>query len=86
MQELQMSDFSKHLFWDVNVSELHLADNKTWLVGRVLEHGLIEDWIQLNRALSLPEITERAKQLRSLDDVSLNFIATLSGESKTTFR
>ncbi|MHB1278706.1 MAG: DUF6922 domain-containing protein [Bacteroidia bacterium] len=86
MQELQKENFSKHLFWDVNVAELDLSQNKTWFVGRVLEQGLIEDWIQLNRTLGFPEITERAKELRSLDDVSLNFIATLSGEPKSAFR
>lgn len=86
MHELHVENFSKHLFWDVDMTAVNLSKDTTWLVGRVLEYGILEDWIQLTKKLSIPEITERAKQLRTLDEVSLNFIATLSGEPKTSFR
>lgn len=60
--------------------------NKTWLVGRVLQYGLMKDWLLLKELIGMEEITERAMKLRYLDDISLNFIATISETPKENFR
>jgi len=47
-------------------------------VGRVLDYGLMEDWILLRETFGIKGIAEIALNLRELDPVSLNFIATIS--------
>jgi len=81
-----ISDFSAHLFWDVKRDEIQFETNKAFIVQRVLELGVMKDWLLLNKLLSLKEITEVAKNLRSLDDISLNFISKRSNLPKEKFR
>lgn len=77
--------FSDHLFWDVDRNKLDFERNKKWLVGRVLEYGLMSDWLLLKNEMSIQQIAAIAKDIRQLDDISLNFIATLSGIPKEEF-
>lgn len=39
-----ISDVSKHLFWDVNRDDLNFETSKEFIIHRVLEYGLMEDW------------------------------------------
>ncbi len=70
--------YSDHLFWDVDKSQFDLDLHKQWLVGRVLEYGLMQDWLLLKGELGVQGIAEIAKDIKQLDRVSLIFIATLS--------
>ena len=42
--EINLSLFSPHIFWDVDIAKINVDINKKWLVKRVLEYGLINDW------------------------------------------
>lgn len=81
-----LSLFSKHLFWDVDISTLSLSKNKPFIVKRVLEYGLLSDWKLLNKYLTISEIAEVAKTIKDLDSKTLSFISTISGQSISTFR
>jgi hypothetical protein len=37
--------FSKNLFWDINLSELNIEKHASYIVGRVLDYGSWDDWI-----------------------------------------
>lgn len=77
---------STHLFWDVDAEKLTLEDDFPFIVKRILEVGLIDDWNLLKTHYSLKEITTVAKQFRDLDSKSLSFISTLSKEPIANFR
>jgi len=82
----QISDFSPHLFWDVVRSKLHWEKNKSFIVQRVLEYGLYKDWKLIQQQYGLKQIGELCKELRSIDDKSVNFISLLTGVPKESFR
>ena len=79
-------DFSAHLFWDIDLEKLDVEKSHSFLVARVLEYGLLNDWILLKNWLSIKGIAVEAKKLRALDPVALNFIATLAKIPKEKFR
>ena len=83
---MSITDFSKHLFWDVDISTIDLEKHKEYVVHRVLEYGLMKDFILLNKIFSLEQIKDIAIKLRSLDDRTLNFIAIITKTPLENFR
>ena len=82
---IKPEQFSKHLFWDVDILKVDLNKRKRWFINRVLEYGLINDWKLFVKLYGLKEIAEVAMKIKSLDRKSASFIATLSGEPKEKF-
>ena len=83
---IQASDFSPHLFWDVDIEKIDLDRSRKLIVERVLEYGQMEDWKKLQEAYGLEEIKRLALTIRSLDEVTLSFLCTLFDLKKTDFR
>lgn len=84
--EITINDFSQHLFWDVDLSTFDLDKYKEFMVGRVVEYGKREDWELLKSLYGKEKIKEISLNLRSLDAVSLSFLATIFRIDKTEFR
>ncbi len=83
--ELQINQFSSHLFWDVDSSNINFEKNKTWLIQRVLEYGLINDWMLISEYYGIDDIAQTAILLKHLDKKSVSFISALSGIPKEKF-
>jgi hypothetical protein len=81
-----ISQFSPHLFWDVNPENLEPDRSRSYIIKRVLEYGLWEDWLLLVKLYGLETITNETKGYRELDPKSLAFISVLSGVPKENFR
>jgi hypothetical protein len=83
---MSITDFSSHLFWDVDISTIDLEKHKEYVVHRVLEYGLMKDFILLNKIFSLEQIKDITIKLRNLDDRTLNFIAIITKTPLEKFR
>ena len=81
-----IGQFSDHLFWDVDRSELDLDKHRKFIVQRVLGHGQLPDWRLLRRCYPLETIVSTARQLRSLDPKALAFIACMGELPRESFR
>lgn len=77
---------SPHLFWDVDRKNIEWEKNCHFLVQRILEYGFENDWEILKKQFGIKKIAKIATELRSLDDLSLNFIATISDIPIQNFR
>ena len=77
---------SNHLFWDSNKSNFDQEKHKGFIVRRVLEYGLLEDWKWLVETYGLETIVEEARKLRDLEPRALNFIAKLTDTPLDQFR
>jgi hypothetical protein len=86
MTKEDIDHLSPHLFWDVNQEECSWEQHSHFIVERVLEYGLWNDWNILYRGIGLSEIANIALHLRSLSPKSLNFISTLAQIPKEKFR
>ena len=77
---------SKHLFWEYDRSKLSFDGNARLVVHRVLEYGLLEDWIIIKNHYGVEQIAEIAMTLRSLEPSALSFIATVANKDLSKFR
>ncbi|MDO9510188.1 MAG: hypothetical protein Q7J34_00385 [Bacteroidales bacterium] len=78
--------YSSHLFWDINPNELELELHKQFIVQRVLQYGLMDDWKLLIQSIEIKEIAEIAIQIKDLDKRTGSFISALSEIPKEEFR
>ena len=64
---------SKRLFWDVPIESLEDDVHKRFIVQRVLERGGINDIRLMMNHYSLAVVAEEAREIRSLDPITLAF-------------
>ena len=85
-KEITINDFSKFLFWDVDLNGFDFQKHKVHLIQKVLEYGFIKDWNLLKELYGLDTIKEVSLNLRSLDAVTLSYLAAIFKTDKTEFR
>ena len=78
--------FSKHLFWDIELSELDMEKHQAFIVARVLDYGTMQDWLFTRNYYGIERLRDIALNLRSLDRKSLSFIATVTHTPENQFR
>lgn len=81
-----ISDFSAHLFWDFDRNLIDTDKPNAQLVQRVLEYGLLKDWIVLTHLYPFNAILQTAMKLRDLDPKAVAFLINISGVPKEDFR
>jgi len=86
IKDSSISQLSPHLFWDVKSVDLDLERSKRFIIKRVLEYGLWQDWLIIEKNYGLQTITAETQLLRELDPKSLAFISQLSGVPKENFK
>ena len=82
---IKISDFSKHLFWDVDVNTLDFSDHKKYIVNRVMQYGFYKDWQNILQIYGLDSITDTARKIRDLDMKSMEFLSLLSNVPREDF-
>ena len=83
---LSISDLSPHLFWDIDPGLLDAENDFRFVLGRVLQYGLLSDWLLIYKHFGMERIASEAKQIRDLDEKSIHFIAKLSGSKLEEFK
>lgn len=84
--KIHITDFSPHLFWDMDLSQFDFEVHKSQLVFKVVTYGMMHDWELLQKAYSFESLKEVALNLRTIDKVSLSFLAHFFKVDKTAFR
>jgi len=79
------SNFSKHLFWDIDRSKLDVDIHRKYIINRVMQYGLIGDWNEIVKIYGVKIIAETATSIRDLDKKSVAFLSLLSGIPKEKF-
>lgn len=85
-QQEIINQFSPHLFWDVDESQMDLDLYPEHVVQRVLEYGHMHDWKLIRAYYGLEKIVECCRRMRTLDPRALAFICCISHTSKETYR
>jgi len=85
-KEPQLNQLSSHLFWEYDASTLEWEEDSLLIIHRVLEYGLLNDWLVVYRYYGLETIVENAKSFRTLDPIAHSFIATISKTPLNAFR
>ncbi|MGB3452584.1 MAG: hypothetical protein WBA59_02010 [Moheibacter sp.] len=85
-KEITIADFSSVLFWDIDIENFDLDKYSKQMILRVLEYGNWNDWLLIKEYYGMEAIKETALTARSLDAVTLAFVANLFQIDKTEFR
>ena len=81
-----MLKVSPHIFWDVDVNSIDMEKNGVFVLQRVLQYGLLKDWLIIKSNLGLEKMKSIAVQIPTLDDVSISFLSNLLHIEKSEFR
>lgn len=81
-----IDSLSPHLFWDVDREDLTWEKHSDFLIKRILEYGKMSDFRLLKKKLGVIKIAEAAKKMRSLDEVTLHFVAAISNTDVKEYR
>ena len=81
-----LGQLSPHLFWDVDKTKLEWQKDDLFIIGRVLEYGLLPDWEMIKSVYGLGQISKKVVHLRSLDDVTLSFLCLIFNLEPQAFR
>jgi hypothetical protein len=84
--DLAIRKFSSHLFWDVKIELLDPEDSRGYIIKRVLEYGLLEDWQLIRNYYGLEQIKDTVIEFRELEPKALNMVALLSNTPREKFR
>lgn len=57
-----------------------------YIIERVLESGMYQDWVLIRDYYGIPRIAEEAKTFRSLNPKALSFISTVSDTDIKDYR
>ena len=83
---ITVHDFSAHLFWDVDLEKFDLDQYKEFIVQRVLEYGMLKDWILLKNLYGKEAIKEISLLLKDIIPVTLSFLSTIFSIEEKEFR
>lgn len=78
--------FSKNLFWDIDLNTLDMEKNSPYVIQRTLEYGLDNDWDLLRSYYGMDRILSEAKKFRTLDPKALAYLSVITHTPKTEFR
>ncbi len=76
---------SKHLFWDIDISEINEQKHQKFIIKKVLQYGTYEDWKIILRFYGQNQIIKISKTIKDLDKKTLSFLSLISGISKNEF-
>jgi len=80
------TQFSKHLFWDVNISDIDFEKNSKFVISKVLIYGLFSDWKVLVKLYGLKNIVKTAITIKELDKKTVSFLCAITDIKKTNFK
>jgi hypothetical protein len=85
-QNITIHDFSKHLFWDVDINAFDLNIYPEQMTLNVLEYGSFHDWQLLKLLYGKEKLKNIVLSLRNIDDLTLNYLSVYFNVDKTEFR
>ena len=80
-----ISDFSKHLFWDVDNNKLNIINDYKFIIKKVLIYGLLSDFRLINKIYGIEKIGIVAINIRELDKKTLSFVSLLTNTKVEKF-
>ena len=72
-----IASLSPHLFWDVKQANIDAEKHKLFMIQRVLEYGLMEDWHATLSYYGKEEIATSVVQFRYLETKALHFASAI---------
>ncbi|MBI5540763.1 MAG: hypothetical protein HY951_11935 [Bacteroidia bacterium] len=79
-------DLNISLFWDVEFENVDYDKYSQFIINRVLLRGDIKDWQEIKLYYGVERIKQEIKQMKYLDERTLNFCSIYFNISKIDFK
>ena len=86
MMEKYITQFSAYLFGDVNKDDLDMEKHSRYIIKRVLEYGMLQDWNIVKQYYGITRIVEEAKGFREMEPRALASLSAISQTPKEQFK
>jgi len=86
LKKMLSGNFSAHLFWDVPKEKVNLEKHPQFIIKRVLEYGLMRDWLFIKEYYGLKKIVDIAKKFRELEPRALSYLSAISKTPREKFQ
>ena len=83
---LNILDFPKHLFWDLNMEKFDIEKNSTIIIERVFNRGDIQDLHIIIRYFGMEIIKAEIIKAGFLDKKTINFASKILNIPKSEFQ
>lgn len=80
------AQFSKNLFWDININDLDMEQHASYILGRILEFGKLNDWKIIRNYYGLELIKQTAIGMRIMPPQALSFLSLITHTPENQFR
>ena len=80
-----VESLSKHLFWDIDISNIDEKKHQRFIIKKVLQFGTYNDWKVILNFYGKETIINNSKTIKDLDKKTLSFLSVVSGIPKTEF-
>jgi len=84
--QFDIGQLSPHLFWDVDKDNLNIETHFRYIIQKVLEFGLLKDWLLLYKTFGIKRIVAEAQEIGSLDKRTASFLAHISDTNIESFK
>lgn len=84
-QTFKISDFSPHLFWDVDVSGLDMEKESLFIMENVFNYGRWKDIKIVLKHYGIKRIKREIVQAAYLKKTALSFLCLITGLEKSSF-
>lgn len=74
------------LFWDIRLETLDWETHASFIIGRVLSRGRLEDWQHIKTHYGIERLKQEVVKLRHLDAKSLHFCSAYFDMPLSKFR
>ena len=79
-------ELPKTLFWDSKMDNIDYEQHARSIIERVITRGSLAEWKTIKDYYGLKRIEQEILQMRSLDDLTLNFFSQFFNKPKEQFR
>jgi len=75
-----------YLFWDIEEESLDYEKNAHFIIKRVIQRGMLDDWIKIKKYYGLEFIKKEILKIRDMDSKTHTFFSCYFGIDKKEFR
>jgi hypothetical protein len=87
MKKMELEfNFSKALFWDVDLADLDIEKHSKFIIERVVSRGNMQDWQLLKKMYGKNRIKNEVLKIRCLDKKTVGFLSVYFTVEVSEFR
>ena len=86
MENIEMPDFTPACFWDIDYTKLDIVEDRSYIIGRVINRGLEKDIYALFRIFGWDTMRQEILKTKYMNKKVLNYWSIIFDIPKENFK